>query len=174
MLKLSRPPSTARAAAERLHAAAVAQSRTPALYAELGVPDTVEGRFEMLALHLVLLLDRMKGQEGVVAEVRQTLFDVFVSQLDGALREMGVGDLAMSKRMRKLGALFYGRLHAYSEAFQSLPATEPLGEVIARTVLADVSASAEPLAAYVASVHQALAIQPPGALVTDQPAWPPA
>jgi cytochrome b pre-mRNA-processing protein 3 len=137
VLKLSRPPSTARAAAERLHAAAVAQSRTPALYAELGAPDTVEGRFEMLALHLVLLL-------------------------------------AMSKRMRKLGALFYGRLHAYSEAFQSLPATEPLGEVIARTVLADVSASAEPLAAYVASVHQALAIQPPGALVTDQPAWPPA
>jgi cytochrome b pre-mRNA-processing protein 3 len=170
-LKLSRPPSTARAAAERLHAAAVAQSRTPALYARLGAPDTVEGRFEMLALHLVLLLDRMKGQDGVVAEVRQTLFDVFVSQLDGALREMGVGDLAMSKRMRKLGALFYGRLHAYSEAFHALPDTGPLADVIARTVLAETPASPEPLAAYVAGLHQALAMQPPGALVTDPPAW---
>jgi len=171
VLKLSRQPSTARLAAERLHAAAVAQSRTPALYADLGAPDTIEGRFEMLSLHVILLIDRMKGDAGVPSEVRQTLFDVFVSQLDGAMREMGVGDLSMAKRMRKLGALFYGRLQAYSEAFQALPETAPLAEVIARTVLVDLSSSPEPLAAYVAGVHQSLAAQEAQALVAGQPAW---
>jgi cytochrome b pre-mRNA-processing protein 3 len=171
VLKLSRPPSTARVAAERLHAAAVAQSRTPRLYAELGAPDTVEGRFEMLCLHVILLLDRMSDQTGVVAEVRQTLFDVFVSQLDGAMREMGVGDLAMAKRMRKLGAMFYGRLQAYSEAFAELPETGALAQVLVRTALVDLSVPAEPLALYVATAHAQLAAQGAAALVTGEPRW---
>jgi cytochrome b pre-mRNA-processing protein 3 len=158
-------------AAERLHAAAVAQSRAPRLYQDLGAPDTIEGRFEMLSLHVILLLDRLKGASGPLLEVRQTLFDVFVSQLDGAMREMGVGDLAMSKRMRKLGALFYGRLQAYSEAFQALPATAPLAEVLARTVLVDQETSPEPLAGYVAAVHRSLADHDAEPLLTSTPAW---
>ncbi len=149
----------------------MARSRTPALYAELGVPDTVEGRFEALALHVILLLDRMTGHPGVVAEVRQTLFDVFVSQLDGAMREMGVGDLSMSKRMKTLGALFYGRLAAYADAFKALPDKGPLAEVVGRTVLVDLAVSPEPLAAHVAALHAALAQQPAESLVFDDPRW---
>src|ERR1700739_4117771 len=140
MLKLLRRPSTSRVAAERLHAAAVAQARRPALYARMGAPDTIEGRFELLCAHVILLLDRLKGEPGSLAETRQALFDVFVSHLDGAMREMGVGDLAMGKRMRRLAEAFYGRLQAYEAAFNVLPERGSLESVVARTILDGVEA----------------------------------
>jgi cytochrome b pre-mRNA-processing protein 3 len=172
VLRLSRRPATARLTAERLHAAAVAQSREPALYLRLGAPDTIEGRFELLALHLILILDRLKGEGEMAAEIRQSVFDVFVSHLDGAMREMGVGDLAMAKRMRKLGAAFYGRMQAYSEAFAALPVTTPLAAVVARTVLLGQHVAPEPLAGYAATARDGLASQDVGVLLRGAPAWP--
>jgi cytochrome b pre-mRNA-processing protein 3 len=116
--------------ARRLHAEATAQSRRPEFYRTMGAPDTVDGRFELLTLHIVLLLDRLKDQPAV----RQDLFDTYVSDLDGALREMGTGDLSMGRRMKQLGQVFYGRAAAFDAAFKSLPDNTKLREVIARTV----------------------------------------
>jgi cytochrome b pre-mRNA-processing protein 3 len=116
--------------ARRLHAAATAQSRRPEFYLNLGAPDTVDGRFELLTLHVVLLLDRLKD----LPTVRQNLFDVYVSNLDGALREMGVGDLSMGRRMKQLGQAFYGRAAAFDTAFKALPDDAALRDVITRTL----------------------------------------
>jgi cytochrome b pre-mRNA-processing protein 3 len=172
MLKLLRRPSTSRLAADRLHAAAVAQARSPALYAVMGAPDTIEGRFELLCGHVILLLDRLKGAGEPLAETRQSLFDVFVSHLDGAMREMGVGDLAMAKRMRRLGEAFYGRLRAYEGAFDALPELSALEGVVARTILDGCDTRPAELAAYFVAARLALAAQDTSNLVKDGPCWP--
>ena len=172
MLKLLRRPSPARAGAERLHASAVGQARKPALYAAMGAPDTIEGRFELLCAHVILLLDRLKGEVGPIAETRQTLFDVFISHLDGAMREMGVGDLAMNKRMRRLGEAFYGRLQAYEGAFAELPERATLEAVVARTILDGCDTNPDPLAGYLNAARLALGTQDASALLKEGPRWP--
>ena len=110
-------PRPARAIGQALYQRVVDQSRTPALYADIGAPDTVEGRFEIYSLHVVLLLERLRGHGEQAAEVSQVLFDTYVKSLDHALREMGVGDLTVPKRMQAFGEAFYGRTAAYDTAF---------------------------------------------------------
>lgn len=102
-----------------LYGAIVAQARLPAFYLEFGVPDTIEGRFDLLVLHLVLVLRRLShaGERG--REFGQQLFDAFCRDLDGNLREMGVGDLTVPKRMRGFGEAFYGRQAAYLAALEA-------------------------------------------------------
>jgi len=104
-----------------LYGAIVAQARRPTLYADYGVPDTVEGRFDLIVLHLVLLL-RQIGRETGVRQGRglgQELFDAFCRDLDDNLREMGVGDLAVPKQMRRFAEAFYGRQAAYLAALDA-------------------------------------------------------
>ncbi len=158
-------------AAARLHQSAVDAARKPKLYAEMGVPDTIEGRFESLTLHMILLLERLDQEGRDASELRQALFDTFISQLDGAMREMGVADLSMGKRMRKLGEAFYGRAAAYRIAFERLPERDELEAVIARTVLSGVRVSPTPLAIYVGEEAQALARGASGSLLAGSPAW---
>ena len=161
--------SPVKTAARRLHEAAVAQGRLPTLYLDLGAPDTVEGRFEMLTLHVILLIDRLRD-EPAAAAVRQALFDTYVRDLDGALREMGVGDLAVGKKMRKLGEAFYGRAKAYDAAFRALPDTAPLADVASRTALDGADGAA--MAGYILGVRESLAAQPAAALVDGDVIWP--
>jgi cytochrome b pre-mRNA-processing protein 3 len=107
-----------------LYGVIVAQARSPAFYTSYGVPDRLEGRFELIVLHLVLMLHRLARNSGAGAapgpapasDVGQRLFDAFCRDLDGNLREMGVGDLAVPKKMRRFGEAFYGRLGAYRAA----------------------------------------------------------
>ena len=164
--------SPARKAAERLHAAAAAQARAEALYARMAAPDTVEGRFELLTLHVILLIDRLRRGPAEALAVRQILFDVYVSNLDGALREMGVGDLSIGKRMRKLGEAFYGRARACETAFAALPNTLPLEELLRRTVFAGATgAGPAPLADYLRRCRAALAAGDLAALLAGHPCW---
>lgn len=161
MLRLKREKPPVLPAAEGLHAWAVAHARAPALYAEMGAPDTVEGRFELLTLHVLLMMDRLKACGAPAAVLRQQLFDVYLSDLDGAMREMGVGDLAMGKRMRKLGEAFYGRAKAFDLALEALPDHAPLNALIARTALAGAPAeAAETLSRYVVDCRLRLAASP--------------
>jgi len=126
----------ARVVGQTLYQRAVDQSRTPAIYADIGAPDTVEGRFEIYSLHVVLLLERLRGHGEEAAEVSQALFDTYVKSLDHALREMGVGDLSVGKKMRKLGEALFGRAKSYETAFHALPATELLEALLVRTIFA--------------------------------------
>jgi cytochrome b pre-mRNA-processing protein 3 len=109
-----RSPKTDSIAA--LYGAIVAQARLPMFYVEFGVPDTLEGRFDLIVLHLVLVLRRLGGAGERGADFGQRLFDAFCRDLDGNLREMGVGDLAVPKRMRQFAEAFYGRQAAYIAA----------------------------------------------------------
>lgn len=146
--------SEAAMADQLLHAAAAAQTREPRLYLNLGAPDTIDGRFELLTLHVVLLLERLKCEP----KLRQALFDTYISNLDGALREMGVGDLSMGKRMKQLGEVFYGRAAVFDAAFHKLPDIADLCAVISRTVLQGVAqADAVGLAHYVIDCRRLLA-----------------
>lgn len=168
-------PRPALAAGRALYARAVEQSREPGLYAGFGAPDTVEGRFELYSLHVVLLLDRLRGEGAAAADVSQILFDTYVKALDDALREMGVGDLAVGRKMRKLGEAFYGRGKSYDAAFAALPDEGPLQALIARTVYAEADAAPAPrLAAYVLGQRAALAGQPAERLLAGQVDWRPA
>ena len=167
-------PRPALAAGRALYAATVAQARTTALYADLGAPDTPEGRFEIYSLHVYLLLARLKDQGEQAAETAQALFDTYLSGLDDGLRELGVGDLTVGKRMRKLGEAFYGRIQSYEAALAALPDMGPLEALLARTVYAGAEAPQVPaLAAYVIAQREALAAQPLDALCAGEAAWRP-
>ena len=95
------PRNPSRGTIEAIYGMIVTQAREPLFYRELGVPDTVNGRFDLLVLHLWMALRRLKSIEGG-AGVSQALFDRFCDDLDANLREMGVGDLAVPKRMQAL------------------------------------------------------------------------
>ena len=98
-----------------LYGTIVAQARLPQLYRDYAVPDTVNGRFDLIVLHLVLVLDRFAEYDGLRA-LGQGVFDRFCQDMDDNLREMGVGDLAVPREMRRVGEAFYGREQAYRAA----------------------------------------------------------
>lgn len=114
------------------YGAIVAAARHPALYTRLQVPDTVDGRFDMIILHAYLVLDRLKGNADAF---RQELVDELFRDMDRSLREMGVGDLSVGKKVRKMAEVFYGRVAAYDGALSEGDAA--VAAVLARNVFPD-------------------------------------
>lgn len=142
----------------RLYGAIVAQARSPAFYRDYGVPDTVGGRLDMIMLHLVLLLVRLKAESEAAAALGQGVFDAFCRDIDDNFREMGVGDLAVPKEMRKVGEAFYGRAAAYERALAA--GDDALVAALTRNVFGKPSAAGAPrLAAYVREAVRVLADQ---------------
>jgi cytochrome b pre-mRNA-processing protein 3 len=141
-----------------LYGAIVAQARVPAFYRSYGVPDTVSGRMEMIMLHAVLVLRRLEDEAAPARALGQELFDRFCRDMDESLREMGVGDLAVPRKMRRIGEAFYGRRAAYQAALVA-PGDEPLAATLQRNVFAGASepAAAARLAAYVREAVRRLA-----------------
>lgn len=139
---------------EAIYGVIVAQARAPAFYQDFGVPDTVDGRFDMVLLHLWLALARLKALPGGEPWA-QALFDHFCSDMDANLREMGVGDTTVPKRMRAFGEAFYGRAKAYDLALEDGP--DALAQALARNVLGEPEAArGAALASYVAQALEAL------------------
>ena len=176
MLKLRSPfaPRPAYAAGQALYAAAAAQARAPAFYLQGGVDDSIEGRFELYLLHVVLVVNRLRGCGPRASETNQVLFDAFLKGLDDALREMGVGDLSVGKKMRRLGEAFYGRAKGYAAALGD-GSRAGLEQLVARTLFAeqpDADARAAPVARYVAEADRALAGQPLEALLAGEVRFP--
>ena len=165
----SRPAVTA---GRRLYLDAVAQARRPVFYARWGAPDTADGRFELYALHVILLLHRLKGAGDEAAETAQGLFDAYVKSLDDAMREAGVGDLSVGKKVRKLGESFMGRIKAYDAAFAKLPDRAALAEVVARTVYDGDAHRAGPLTDYVAQAVARLEAESTATLLDGRAVWP--
>ena len=98
---------------ERLYDSIAAQARQPLLFADYGVADTFEGRFELMALHLALVLRRLAELPAPADDVAQELTDLSFKRLDQGLREIGVGDMGVPKRMKVLAKAFYGRAGVY-------------------------------------------------------------
>lgn len=126
----ARKPDTARA----LYEAIVAAARRVIFYETWDVPDTVQGRFDMISLHLFLVLDRLKGEGAAGEDFRQRLTDGFFLDMDRSLREMGVGDISVGKKVRKMAESFYGRVRAYDAA---LAKGEGLGDALRRNLFPD-------------------------------------
>jgi cytochrome b pre-mRNA-processing protein 3 len=153
-----------------LYGMIVAQARAPAFYQIYGVPDTVNGRMEMIILHAVLLLRRLGDEQG--RPLGQAIFDMFCSDMDANLREMGVGDLAVPRSMQMIGEAFYGRQAAYMAALAA-DDPNPLAEVLARNVFdSGAKADAARLAAYVRAAASQLAAQDATALSGGEVAFP--
>jgi cytochrome b pre-mRNA-processing protein 3 len=165
-----------------LYGAIVAQARSPIFYLRYGVSDTVEGRFELLVLHLMLVLQRL-GTEGAPATappvpgpgsaVGQRLFDAFCRDLDDNLREMGVGDLAVPRRMRQFGEAFYGRQAAYAAALRAADPRE-LEKALARNIFGEVDAGehAAALGRYARDAAAQLATQSEDTLIAGKVVFP--
>lgn len=121
--------------ARELYGAIVAQARLPVLYQRLGAPDTLEGRFVVLSLHLFAVLHRLKDSGTNAAEMAQALADLFTSDMETVLREIGVGDLSIPKKVRKLIASGAGLLLSYEAAYAG--GGEGLEDVIADALPGD-------------------------------------
>jgi cytochrome b pre-mRNA-processing protein 3 len=99
--------------AQRLYAALTAQARRPDFYLTCGVPDTIDGRFEMVALHAFLLFRRLKGQGEKAGAVAQSVYDVMFGDFDASVREMGAQDLGVGRRIKFMTEAMNGRFQAY-------------------------------------------------------------
>jgi cytochrome b pre-mRNA-processing protein 3 len=108
---------------DRLYGTIVAQARRPVFYTDYDVADTVEGRFEMLVLHQALAARRLSG-EATLRPLGAALFDRFCRDLDHNLREMGVTDLGVPKKMQGFAAAYFGRAHAYEQALNASAAAD--------------------------------------------------
>jgi cytochrome b pre-mRNA-processing protein 3 len=120
---------------ERVYGDIVAAARNPVLYASMGVPDTVMGRFEALALHVCLVLRRLAKLPSPSESLAQEIVDRFFADLDSALREIGIGDVSVPKKVKKLGQAFYGRAQAYDQALQDQSEATALEAALCRNVL---------------------------------------
>jgi cytochrome b pre-mRNA-processing protein 3 len=162
---------------DRLYAAVVVASRHPGLYVELCVPDTFEGRFESLTLHAVIILRRLKAAEPPGPDMAQHLVDTVFKHFDRTLREMGVGDTTVPKRMKSMAEAFLGRSTAYDEALRgdagalsaalrrNIYGDRRDGTALARYVIESVAAlAARPLQDYVDGV---LAFPDPSGFVRE-------
>jgi cytochrome b pre-mRNA-processing protein 3 len=136
-----------------VYAAIVSAARRPLLYEDYKVADTLEGRFDMVILHAYLVLDRLKTGDLAAQAFAQELTDRIFLEMDHNFREMGVGDLSVGKRVRKLAEIFYGRIGAYALAI--LEGEAGLAEAFRRNVYPD---GVEP-AALQGLVHYALAVR---------------
>jgi len=146
----------------------VAQSRQPVFYAEMGVPDTVTGRFDMISLHLALLFRRLRHGPDSAREFSQAVFDLFFKDMDRSLREMGVSDLGVPKKIQKMGNIFFGLLAALNEAIDRSDA-EAVAAVLARNVTdGEDTPQLRALAAYVMARDAELASQPVETIVSGK------
>jgi cytochrome b pre-mRNA-processing protein 3 len=151
-----------------LYGVIVAQARAPSFYAAYLVPDTVEGRFDMIVLHLALVLRRLRREPAAIRALGQSVFDLFCTDMDHSLREMGVGDLAVPKQMRRLGEAFYGRALAYDRALEA-EGGERLVPALARNLFPAAGAAppgAVRLAGYVRAAEACLNSQLGAAIAT--------
>jgi cytochrome b pre-mRNA-processing protein 3 len=105
-------------AAERAYDAVVAQARRPEFFVSSGVPDTLDGRFELICLHAFLYLHRLKREPAPAGELGQMFFDAMFADFDRSLRELGTGDLSIGREVKKMAQSFYGRIQAYEQGLQ--------------------------------------------------------
>jgi cytochrome b pre-mRNA-processing protein 3 len=143
----------------RLYGAIVAQARAPGFYADYGVPDTVAGRFDLLALHVHLFMRRLNGGDASSRAAGQALVERFFEDMDGNLRELGVSDLSVPRQMRGLAEAFYGRVDRYDAALEER-GERALAAALLRNVFGErdeARAGAERLARYVRRTEESLA-----------------
>ena len=159
-----------------LYGHAVAQARSPHYFVAVGVPDTLDGRFDMVALFAFLLVDRLRAEDSAAGRaLAQAVFDAMFADMDQNLRQMGVGDLSVAKRVKTMWTAFNGRCHAYTDALAQ-GAPQALDDALARNVwrAEALPPGAAALAAELRAQRRHLAGQPIAALASGQAQFLPA
>ncbi|WP_085738895.1 ubiquinol-cytochrome C chaperone family protein [Rhizobium sp. CIAT894] len=139
---LFRKKNNNQAIVDRQYAALTAAARMPEIYERLNVPDTVMGRFEMLSIVMILFFRRTRSSATSGQEIAQEIVDAFFQDIDYSIRELGIGDNSVPKRMKKLAGMFYGRLEAYSKAMDVRDA-EALALALQRNIYPETAAPAD-------------------------------
>jgi len=134
LLNFTKRPN--RVVTDALYDQIVAAARQTPFYSQWAVPDTPLGRFEMLSVHMVLFLERSRSAGPALADIAQDITDEFFKDVEHSLRELGIGDLGVPKRMKKLAKMFYGRAEAYRTALEASDGAG-LAAAIARNVRPD-------------------------------------
>jgi cytochrome b pre-mRNA-processing protein 3 len=140
-----------RAAAALAYRRVVEQARQRVFFVEWGVPDTLDGRFELICLHAFLYLHRLKSERPGSIRLAQSFFDTMFGELDRALRESGTGDLRVGKEVKRMAQGFYGRIRAYEAGLAADDSA--LGAALARNLFGTVVGEARPVAAIVEYVR---------------------
>jgi cytochrome b pre-mRNA-processing protein 3 len=145
-----------REAAERAYQRVVEHARQPIFFTEFGVPDTLDGRFELICLHAFLYLHRLKSERPQAAAISQAFFDAMFADMDRGLREMGTGDLSVGRHVKRMARGFYGRIRAYEDGLKhDYDAT--LSEALRRNLFGTVGESEGATPAIVDYVRRAAA-----------------
>lgn len=149
--------------AEHLYDAVVAQARQHSFFTHLGVPDTLEGRYEMIVLNLFLVLDRLRVEDEPAQSISRRLTERFVTDMDDCMRELGVGDLTVPKKVKRAAAGLYERVQEYHGAMTG-PDKLALAKAIQRNVFTPeiaepITSEAEALADYIHRSRAAMAHQ---------------
>lgn len=148
-----------------IYSAIVAQSRQEVFYADWQVPDTVTGRFDMISLHMALLFRRLRAGQGGQKAFSQAVFDLFFKDMDRSLREMGVTDMGIPKKIQKMGNVFFGLLAAMNEAMDRRDSAA-LAAVLSRNIYDGATGEhVQALAIYLLARDDALATQPAGTIM---------
>jgi cytochrome b pre-mRNA-processing protein 3 len=160
--------------AEQLYRDLVNQARMPVFYRELGVPDTPEGRFEMVGLHAALLVRRLRAAGTPGRALAQELFDVMFADMDESLRHLGIGQLSVGKQIKRLAGHFYARLRALDRALATVPAA-PLAPMLRTNVYhggtAPGAGQLDALVGYVVAAERGLREQTIENLLAGQARW---
>src|SRR5215510_5646411 len=160
--------------ARELYGSIVTQAREPSFYATWGVPDTMAGRFEMVVVHLSVVLDRLQAEAGAAAALARALTEAFIADMDANMREMTFGDLAVPKEVKRTAAALFDRHRAYRRPLQARQAAALAGilQVQLAYLAAEGRMDVDGLAHYMCEAADAIGRQTTGELMAAGPAWP--
>jgi cytochrome b pre-mRNA-processing protein 3 len=140
-------------AARKAYKIAVTSARSERFYRDFGVPDSVDGRFEMIVLHVILIVHRLRGEGGDADLFVRALIEALFDDMDRSLREMGVGDLSVGKKVKQMAAAFYGHASAYDDALATKAAGQALPDALRRNVFGTSGVDDESLCRLAAAVR---------------------
>ncbi len=157
---------------QNLYERIVAQARLPEFYSVAKVPDTMEGRFEMIVLHIFLVLDRLKGEGTTGQKLGQHVMEHFVSDMDDAMRQIGIGDMGVPRRIQRVAAAMRERIHDYASAFDESGHSAQLAAMAYIFQGQPPNGCSEKLAAYVRAARKDLAVQASDQVRTGRISFP--
>lgn len=157
----------------KIYCEIVAQARQQAFYTLFQVPDTIDGRFDLIVAHAVLLFRRLRGESKQVAEFAQDVFDLFFHDMDASLREMGISDTRVPKKVKVMGEAFYGRADAYIPALEENDEAS-LADALGRNIYTDARdpACEQALARYIIAAARTLEAQQTSDILKGVLRWP--
>lgn len=157
----------------KIYCEIVAQARQQAFYTLFQVPDTIDGRFDLIVAHAVLLFRRLRGESEQVSEFAQNVFDLFFDDMDASLREMGISDTRVPKKVKVMGEAFYGRADAYIPPIEERDVGS-LAEALGRNIYTDARnpGCERALARYMIAAAEALEAQRSADILKGTLSWP--